>query len=273
MSNRSLQECQINLGLILQNIPVGLCCLLLALGVRPMNHHVFRLAEFEVDAGKALEALQCLVQTMLFVRCLGDHFEPHYQECTTFPLTYASCDSNLLNLQIDTEVGIFLTSLRRISPEERKGTLRVCFSTQGYRTASGTQSTKQSIFEEWQITVIVSDATPPASTEQVYAEARKRQDRETMNAVRERVMFIIKEAAASETKLPDRSAAAAAAAAVAPTGGGGGSGSSRSGGKAKTVVEAFPYDLSLLYAGKIQKKKASNGFLSSAKSFASSWFG
>jgi hypothetical protein len=224
-----------------------------------MNHHIFRLDEFEVDTLKALEALQCLVHTMIVVRQVGScAIKPKYQECTTFPLTYASCDSDELSSEIDKNLTDFLNSLRRISPRERKGTIRICFS-----STSG-NSKKQSIFEEWQITVIVSDSTPPASTDAVYAETRKRQDVETMHAVRNRVIYIVKEAAAAETKLPDFSTSGTSSSSS--------SSSNNISSKGKKI-EAFPYDLSLLYDGKIQKKKATSGFLSSAKSFASSWFG
>ena len=235
-----------------------------------MNHHCRQLPEFEVDAGKAIEALQCLVHTMVYVRCIGDSFEPLYQECTTFPLTYASCDSNEVSLQIDKELSEFLGSLRRISPGERKGTLRVCFSTK-----TDGSKVKPSIFEEWQIPVVVSDATPPATMDAVFAEARKRQDEETMNAVRTRVIHIIREASASETKLPERSVHSASVGSTSAAGGGSGGGSSGgSSGSNGGGRNAFPYDLVLLYQGKIQTKKSSSGgFLSSAKSFASSWFG
>jgi hypothetical protein len=230
-----------------------------------MNHPVFRLPEFEVDVAKANEALSCLVHTMVVVRSIENDLQPQFVDCSTFPLTYASSDSNELSMTIDTELSRFLSSLRRISPGERQGVLRVCFSTK-YRTSSGGNSAKQFIFEEWQINVVVSDATPPASTDVVYAETRQRQDRNTMGAVRDRVIYIIKEAAASETKLPECFGTAGSA-----SSGGGASGGGSGGGKSKKTG-SFPYDLTLLYDGKVQKKKTSSGFLSSAKSFASSWF-
>jgi len=219
-----------------------------------MNHPVNSLQEFEVDKGRALEALQCLIHTMIYVRCLGDPFEPQYQECTTFPLTYASCDSETLSLQVDKDLKEFLTGLRRISPQERQGTVRVCLNTRSNSTA-----TKRSTFEEWRITVVVSDTKPPANNDRVFAETRKRQDSETAHAVRERVFHIIKVAAESERKLPEQKQSSS-------SGSGSGSKGSRS--------EAFPYDLSLLWEGRPNAtKKSSGGVLSFVKSAASSWFG
>ena len=236
-----------------------------------MNHPVFRLPEFEVDVAKANEALSCLVHTMVVVRSIENDLQPQFVDCSTFPLTYASSDSNELSMTIDTELSRFLSSLRRISPGERQGVLRVCFSTK-YRTSSGGNSAKQFIFEEWQINVVVSDATPPASTDVVYAETRQRQDRNTMGAVRDRVIYIIKEAAASETKLPECFGTAGSGSSGSSGGSGGGASGGGSGGGKSKKTGSFPYDLALLYDGKVQKKKTSSGFLSSAKSFASSWF-
>tara|TARA_B100000795_G_scaffold269452_1_gene258846 strand:+ start:1157 stop:2110 length:954 start_codon:yes stop_codon:yes gene_type:complete len=213
-----------------------------------MNHTVIQLKEFEVDLSRCLEALQCLAHTIVYVRSIGDAFEPVYQECTTFPLTYASCDEEQLSLLIDKDLKEFLRGLRRISPQERSGTIRICLNTK-----TNPNTTKTSTFEEWRISVIVSDTTPPASTDVVFTETRKRQDMETQHAVRERVFHIIKEAAESERKLPESKVIK---------------------GTTNKRPEPFPYDLSLTWEGRSNiKKKSSGGMLSFVKSAASSWFG
>ena len=60
------------------------------------------------------------------------------------------------------------------------------------------------VFEEWCISVVVDDSGAQRASDAVSEEERRRKDQETTQAVRSRVLFIVKEAAASETKLPDR---------------------------------------------------------------------
>ena len=74
-----------------------------------------------------------------------------------------------------------------------------------------------------------------------------------------------------QTKLPECFGTAGSSGSNSGSSGGGASGGGSGGGKSKKTG-SFPYDLALLYDGKVQKKKTSSGFLSSAKSFASSWF-
>jgi hypothetical protein len=290
-----------------------------------MNHTVFTLEEFEVERLKALEALQCLVHTIMLSRALGD-CTPRATECNTFPLTYAMAgDARGGPLKgteaVDAALEQFLSrGLRPIGPHERRGCLRVVLralsnrnskggplsssslsgvsggsvgvsaggrsarggggggggdvrgvgrggtvrggvmggggggSTAGHGSGVGSPAgiavRRGEIFEEWCISVVVSETSALPILDAVSEAARKRKDHETMQAVRARVLFIAKEAAASETKLPDR----------------------------VDGLGPFPYDLALDFDGQEATQKngsesaISRGYLG-LKSIARSFFG
>ena len=65
--------------------PDSIFCRFLDYTLPIMNHTVFTLEEFEVERLKALEALQCLVHTIILTRSLGE-CTPRHTECNTFPM-------------------------------------------------------------------------------------------------------------------------------------------------------------------------------------------
>lgn len=262
---------------------------------------------------KALEALQCLVHTIVLTRALGD-CTPRTTECNTFPMTYAVAgDARGGPLKgteaVDDALQQFLArGLRPIGPHEHRGRLRVVLRALSNRGSKGAPASSSSvassggvmgsggsstmrggdtgggrgesgrgslntagvggsesagvgspaglsvrrgeIFEEWCISVVVSESSALPISDAVSEAARKRKDHETMQAVRARVLFIAKEAAASETKLPDR----------------------------VDGLGPFPYDLALHFDGQVTSKKhasesaISRGYLG-LKSIARSFFG
>ncbi len=116
--------------------------------------------------------------------------------------------------------------------------------------SAGTGTRRGEVFEEWRINVVVSESSSFPISDVVSEATRQRKDQETTEAVRARVLFIAREAAASETKLPDR----------------------------MDGLGPFPYDMTLDFDGKeVSKKKAPDSAISRGysglKSIARSFFG
>ena len=107
----------------------------------------------------------------------------------------------------------------------------------------------------------MSDEVTPASPDLVYEAARKRKDAETVQTLRRLVMHIAKEAAASETKLPDDHSTA-----LVGHGGGGGGG-------AQPDDCEMPFDFVLQFQGRPQAKQSESALSRGLKSFARSFFG
>ena len=98
-----------------------------------MNAYRCELDELHVDKQLALEALQCLVHTVIFTR--GHVFsdaleevEPAVVSCNTMPLTYSSCDMKT-SARLWTSLALFLNSnMLETSPNSKRGDLYLHFA-------------------------------------------------------------------------------------------------------------------------------------------------
>ena len=130
------------------------------------NHVVRVLEELEVPKEHAIEAIECLLHTIIFGRWPN---EVHASEVQLdhFPLAYACVGDLSVRTHVTEAVEAFMSNVIVAGPNLHKGFVTLTFSKQRTNKQFFWQYQEKVVWEEWIIPILVDSTPQPASDERI----------------------------------------------------------------------------------------------------------
>jgi hypothetical protein len=162
-----------------------------------MNYVQRRIPELELPVDAVQEALQCILNTILFARW-PDEVKPYEIQCKHFNgMAYTSCGDKATMLKINAAIREFMNSLIDAGPDLEKGSITLTFFKRRMtKVAFNLWQVEEKVnWEEWVIPLLVSSAPQPISNKRIENNERQSLQRESdmrnLELLQERMTEII----------------------------------------------------------------------------------